>query len=659
MKYKLLLLLCIIITDHFSQVTKTSKWRKTERDSFENAFLLYEEGNHEMAFPIYEEVNKNHPNQAFIRYMYGITALSRSDKHPDALTYLTEAYNKNKKIILIEYHVAKALHLNYKFDEAEEMLQQFLTNKRTKADEKPQGELLKKYIENAKKYYNNPRNAKITNIGPPVNTPNEEYAPVVAIDESMIVFTYRGEKSKGGRMNAFGETSDQGIYWEDVFVSYKVNDTLQEPKPIDNINTTNNDAAISISHDGNTLFIYRDNADDHGDIYQSKLSGDEFSIPVKLIGEVNSFAWDGHCSLTPDGRTLYFSSERAGGYGGKDLYSAQLMPDSTWGNVKNLGPEINSKYDEDAPYIHPDGISLFFSSNGESSMGGYDIFKSVMDLNDSTFKSFENLGSPINTPDNDIYFVLAGNGKRGYYSSGKAGGEGLKDIYLIEADFGTKMYLVKGKVTYEGNPVEASIKTEIIKTDTTLYTINKANKVSGNYLTPLPAGAKYKITFAYDTFPSQHFIIDAEALSEYTEKIIDVRFDIPKEVRKDSTNAKDTLADTFVTKNPRHTSTKGFAAKYGDVVVEGLEYRVQVAAYKYPKNYTYKHLKGLGDIDKTIVNNKITFITVGGKFKTLREAWDLNKKAISAGQNDAFVIAIYKGKKMYLEELVKLGVFEH
>ncbi len=655
---RFLLLFCLLFSVAFSQVTNTSKWRKTERDSFENAFMLYEEGNHEMAFPIYEAINRNHPNQPFIRYMYGKTALSRSDKHADALEYLQSSYQKNEKIILIEYDLARALHLNYKFDEAEEMAKKFITNKRTRADEKPQAELLLKHIEIAKKLYANPVQAKISNLGSPINTENEEYAPVVSIDESMLIYTYRGERSKGGRMNAYGEASKSGVYAEDVFISVKKDGQFEEPKPVENINTTTNDAAISISHDGQTLFIYRDNADDHGDIYQSKLNGEEFSIPVKLMGAVNSFAWDGHCSLSPDGKTLYFSSERAGGFGGKDIYKASLMADSTWGNVVNLGPTINSKYDEDSPFIHPDGITLFFSSDNENSMGGYDIFRASMDLADSTFKNTENLGYPINTPDNDIYFVLAANGKRGYYSSGKSGGMGLKDIYLVEADFGSfrpKMLLVKGNVSYEGKPVEARIKINVIKSDTVLYNQTSSNSVSGNYLIPLPAGSRYRISYTYDTLPVKYVELAADSITEYQEKIIDIKFDI---IKPEPVVKKDTVTDNFVTKNPRHTNTKTFAGKYGEVVIEGLEYRVQVAAYKYPKNYTYKHLTGLGQIDKTIVNNKITHITVGGSFKTLREAWDLNKKAITAGQTDAFVIAIYKGKKMYLEELVKMGIYE-
>ncbi len=660
MKKTLLGILFIVLTSaSFAQVTKTNKWRKTERDSFENAFLLYEDKLYKMAFPIYEATLKNHPKEEFIRYMYGVTALSRSDKHADALQYLQEAYDRNKRIINLEYDLARANHLNYKFDEALEMVNKYLAGKKITPEDKTRGELLKKYIENSKVLNGKPTGAKIINQGTPINTSDEEYVPVISTDESMMVYTYSGTKSKGGRVNAYGEASTIGVYGEDAYITFKQNDTFSIPKPLENINTTVNDAAISLSPDGRTLYVFRDNGDDHGDIYESKLIGEDFTTPVKLRGMVNSFAWDGHCTVSEDGRTMYFSSERAGGYGGKDIYRATLLADSTWGNVVNLGDSINTKYDEDSPFIHPDGLTLFYSSNGPKSSGGYDIFTSTMEM-DSTFKVVENVGYPINTPDDDIYFVVAANGKRGYYSSGKAGGQGLKDIYMVETNFPShklKVLLVKGKVTSEGKPVESPYTIKIVGIDTVLFKSSTSNSANGNFLVTLPPGKNYKVAFTYSTYPTQTFTLDATNLTEYAEKIINVKFDTPKDTMP--ITKRDSLAvDTFKTKDKKLNEIKNYSRKYGDISAEGLEFKVQVAAYKYPKNYTYKHLKGLGDIDKTYVNNKITFITVGPAFKTLGEAWELNKKAVTAGQKDAFVTAIYKGKRVYLAELVNMGIFK-
>lgn len=655
-----LFFLLLAISFIFSQVTKTGKWRKSERDSFENAFLLYEDKLYKLALPIYEVCNKNHPNEEFIEYMYGKTSLYRPDKHADALEYLSKAYDRNKKIIDIEIDLARANHLNFKFDEAHKFIDMYLAIKKLKPEEREEGEHIKKWIENAQYYYSKPTGAKIINLGDSINTIDEEYVPVITTDESMMVYTYAGPKSKGGRVNALGEISDVGIFMEDAYVSYKNNDAFSSPKALDNINTNTNDAAISLSPDGTILYVFRDNGDDHGDIYQSHLIGDDFTAPEKIKGQVNSFSWDGHCSVSADGKMMYFSSERPGGKGGKDIWRATLQADSTWGNVVNLGDSVNSKYDEDAPFIHPDGLTLFFSSDGKRSSGGYDIFMANMEM-DSSFKKVENVGYPINSPDDDIYFVVAANGTRGYYSSGKDGGKGLKDIYMVETNFATdklKVYLVKGKVTSEGKPVEAGFQVSITTLDNKVYRNAKTNTVNGNYLTTLPAGQKYKLTFSYKEFKDQEFEVDASQIEKFTEKILDIKFDIPKIdttiVKKDSV-----VKDTFVTTNKKLTNIKNFSSKYGDVTAEGLEFKVQVAAFKYPKNYDYKLVKGLGTISKTMdASGKVTLITVGPAFKTLREAWDLNKKAVNAGQKDAFVTAYYKGKRIYLEQLEKLGIFK-
>jgi Tol biopolymer transport system component len=188
-----------------------------------------------------------------------------------------------------------------------------------------------------------------------------------------------------------------------------------------------NDLAVSLSHDGQILFTYQDSPEGNGDLLISYLKDSVYSQPKKLTGEINTYAWEGSCSLSPDGKILYFSSNREGGYGGKDIYRAKLLSDSTWGNIINLGDSINTPYDEDAPFIHADGRTLFYSSNGLKSSGGYDIFRSLME-NDSTFKKTENLGYPINSPVDDIYFSLTANGNKAYYSAQKKGGEGLTDL---------------------------------------------------------------------------------------------------------------------------------------------------------------------------------------------------------------------------------------
>jgi hypothetical protein len=654
----------------FSQITNTRKWRKTEKDSLDNGLLLYEEKNYILALPIFENVYHHHPKEEFLKYVFGRCALYRSDKYDDAYTTLSEIYARNKKVFNIEYDLARAAHFTNRFDEALNLVNAFLVNKRTKPEDKKDAELLKHYINNAIYFSARPTKAKISNVGDAINTQDDEYVPAITADESMMIFTYEGIKSKGGRRNAFGQPDTNGSYCEDIYESVKVNDVWQKATPLDSINTVSHDAAVSLSHDGTVLFVYRDNGDDHGDLYQSYLIGDVFTHPYKLRGQVNSYAWEGHCSLAPDGRTLYFSSERAGGYGGKDIYKATLQPDSSWGNVVNLGDSINTQYDEDAPFIHSDGITLYFSSRGRSSMGGYDIFQSTLSIGDSIFRVTENMGYPINSPDDDIYFVLSAYGNNGYYSSGKKGGFGLKDIYLIETNMPSQkmLYMVKGKTTSNKNPVETKITIDIAS-GRNFKTIT-SNSKTGSYLVTLPVGADYKITYTYKDKPAQTLTLSTKNLTAYTEKIYDVAFD--EDTLKTqptptvpvtptvavNTNTTPAATETFVPNTKEQAKTMAFLEKYGDATAPGLEFRVQIAAYKYPKNYSAKHLKGLGKIDNVLLDDGITRITIGGAFNTLRKAFEHDKKVVNAGQRDAFVTAIYKGKRIYLEQLTSMGILK-
>lgn len=678
MKKLLLLFITLNYFTTIAQITNTGKWRRTEKDSLDNALLLYDEKNYLLALPIFDNIYNHHPKEEFLKYSYGKCALYRADKYEDAYNLLSEIYAKNKKVQDIQYDLASAAHYTDKFDEALTLIDAYLINKRTSPEGKKNGELLKRYINNAKYFVSKPTTAKITNIGSVINTSAAEYVPTITADESMLVYTYSGEKSKGGRMNAFLQPEKNGQYTEDIYMSVKINDKYADPFPLDSINTIGNDAAISLSHDGNILFIYRDNGDDHGDIYQSNLVGTNFSTPTKLKGQVNSYSWDGHCSLSPDGQLLYFSSERGGGFGGRDIYRAQLMPDSTWGNIKNLGDSVNTAYDDDAPFIHPDGVTLYFSSKGRTSMGGYDVFKTTMSLLDSTFKKTENLGYPINNTGDDRYFVLSADGKTGYYSSAKKGGQGLYDLYLIETNFGDPkpaLYMVKGKTTKNNQNVAAKIVVEITSNNNKIYKTLKSSAITGQYVVILPPNATYKIKYSYDKVEYKSIDVDASKLVGYAEKDVDINFDFAPKKDTVKTVVTPTLAvtptvavvttktvqavkDNFVPRNKMQAKIMAYVEKYGDISYEGLDFRVQIAAYKFPKNYTYKHLKHLGKVEKILLDDGITRITIGGKFNTIRKAFTHNKKVVLAGQTDAFVTAIYKGKRVYLEELEKMGIFK-
>ncbi len=673
----------------------------------QTALLLYDEQNYIMALPIYQNLFRQHPKEEYLKYCYGKTCLYRSDKHDTALVLLSEIYEKNKKVENIEYDLARAMHYNYKFDEAIAMLDKFLARKKLSPDIKASATQLKQYCINGKDLVSRPTKAVITNVGSILNSENEEYVPVISADESVMIFTYLGKESTGGLQNAYRQPDPTGVYYEDVYQSFKENDKWTKPAGIKTINTNEHDAAIALSPDGQQLFIYRDNGDDHGDIYISYLQGNEWTPPVKVRGTVNSYSWEGSCSMTADGHYLYFSSERGGGYGGRDIYRATLQADSTWGHVVNLGDSINTALDDDAPFIHPDGVTLFYSSKGKNSMGGYDIFQAHMNPIDSTFGSPVNLGYPINTPDDDIYYVLSADGKRGYYASGKKGGQGLKDIYMVDPGYiGKKpaVYLVKGTITENNLPVGASIKVEVTSRNNKVLGSYNSNSTNGHYLITLPAGADFNIVYQYKTYAAKTLTLSTVGLNDYGEKVYNLDFSAKGDTVKPLAVAEPVKKDTvvpkavtpvvvkksepvvakkepavvekkepvavkrpdpnvtkpvkeFIPRNPAQAKTMAYAAKYGDISAEGLVFKVQIAAYKYPKNYNYDHLKGLGNVENLLLDDGITRITIGGDFSTLGTAFEHNKKVVMAGQSDAFVTVLYKGKRIYLEQLEEMGIF--
>lgn len=512
-----------------AQLMNVRKWRGSERDSLDKALEFFDEKMYLRAMPIFETLLRHHPKEEFLKYSYAKCALSRSDKHEEAYNYFVEIYNNNKKVPEIQYDMALAALYNYKFDEAEDYIRQYAASRHTNLEGKKAAELLKRNIENARYFLAHPTNARVVNLGPAVNTEYDEYVPAITADESALIFTYAGKKSLGGRLNENLVPDKYGNFLEDIYVSYKQNGEFQPAVPIDSLNTIAPNAAVSLNEDGSVLYIYQDLDDGHGDIYESRLHGEHFTRPEKLKGEVNSYSWDGHCSVSPDGNTLYFSSERAGGFGGRDIYRASLsLPDSSWINVVNLGDSVNTPYDDDAPFMHPDGVTLYYSSKGKNSMGGYDVFKAVINPEDFTIKKTENLGYPINSTADDIYFVMGANGTSGYYSSGKKDGYGMKDIYRVEPNFAGEqpaLCLVKGSIKNGYMGVQATIKAEITSKNNKVYKTVKSNSKTGDYLISLPAGANYRLTYSYKNLPDKHADIDALNLTSYVEKIQDFNFE--------------------------------------------------------------------------------------------------------------------------------------
>lgn len=313
--------------------------------------------------------------------------------------------------------------------------------------------------QNGKDFVANPGNFAITNIGREINSEYEDYAPVLNEREDEIVFTTRRRED-----NLNENVYDDNKPYEDIFTAKKTDGKWGYAKNIGPIvNTPYHDSDLALSSDATTLFIYKD--DGGGDIYSCQRQPDgSWGEPVPLPGIINSSFEEKSISITKDQKSLYFTSNRPGGYGGTDIYKAAKDSKGEWSNVKNLGPAINTDLDEDGPFIDPEGKTLYFSSKAHRGMGGHDIFKTTYDETKNEWSDPVNLGYPINTPDDDVYFITSPDGKRAYYSSVKDDGIGYTDIYVITIPEGLK----------NTNPVvKTPVKTPVVETpkDTTAVAV--------------------------------------------------------------------------------------------------------------------------------------------------------------------------------------------
>ncbi len=335
----------------------------------------------------------------------------------------------------IEYWVATSYQFGLEFDKAIDFYNRY-KNKLTKKpnyqgkDKVDMKEVDRRIAEckNGKEFVANPKPFSIVNIGREINSEFEDYAPVLNASEDEIVFTTRRRDG-----NTYENVAEDNKPYEDIFTTTRSGTTWQKAKNIGpSLNTNSHDSNLAFSPDGNMLFVYKDVG--NGDIYFTERRKDgTWSELEALPGIINSTYRESSVSITKDGELLYFASERPGGYGASDIYVCYKDTRGEWTRVKNLGPSINTEYDEDGPFIDYDGKTLYFSSQGRKGMGGFDIFKSnLLDKEKNEWSEPENMGYPINSPDDDIYFSGTKDGKRWYYSSVRGDGLGYSDIYKIE-----------------------------------------------------------------------------------------------------------------------------------------------------------------------------------------------------------------------------------
>ncbi|MBI1287757.1 MAG: hypothetical protein GC178_09280 [Flavobacteriales bacterium] len=467
-----------------------------------------EAGKAERAAKNFMDLHNIDSTNCFLNYKVGRSYLLINGQKAKAVPYLEKAvvktsakskdnYKETEAPLDAYYYLARAYHLNSQFDNAIAAYRKYLEV--DKSIDKLKQEEIEWMIQtclNGKLLKESPISATTENLGENINSIYDEYAAVVDATESMLIFTSRRPTCTGGQL----DLDDK--YFEDIFVSQKQEDgTWGKPVGIGSrINTEGHDASIGLSADGQELYIYRDDFGD-GNIYVSQMKNGSWSEPLLLNQNINSPFRETHATVSADGQTLYFTSDRSG-EGGMDIFRSRRLPNGEWAVAENLGDVINTKYDEEAPFIHPDGKTLFFSSKGHNSMGGYDIFFSVEE--NGKWSTPMNIGSPVNTPDDDYFFVMSPDGKRAYYSSSSGKGYGGKDIYLIRLDRDREVPLTvyKGAIMpNEQGKLPQDVQIKVTDNETgELFGIYRPRQDNGRFVLILHPGGNYNIAYEADGY---------------------------------------------------------------------------------------------------------------------------------------------------------------
>jgi outer membrane protein OmpA-like peptidoglycan-associated protein len=485
--------------------------------------------NFEGAINLYQRMLDEDPNNPQINFKLGFCYLNSVDQKEKSIEYIEKSVKTSSKKIKKSaeylgwcYYLARAYQATYRFDDA---LNQYLSLKNLTKN-KQLLDIIDKEINNCnegKTLTDVPVALTITNLGPVINSEFDDHSPVLSADESVLIFT---SKRKGPYS---GDPGSDGQYDENIYISYNDSGVWTPPVSIgENINTPDHEASIGLSVDGQKLFIYK--PDEDGSIYVSDLVGDTWQAPVKLGPTINTKYRETDACLSPDGNKLYFTSDRKGGYGGLDIYVSYKLANGGWSEAKNLGPAINTKEDERAPFMHADGVTLFFSSKGHGGLGGFDIFSSK--LNEfNTWSKPENLGYPINTSADDVFYILSADRKRAYYASNKENGYGKTDIYVIglkEAET-PNITVMTGKIYIcRGSLPEVSITVMDSKTEEVVG-IYTPNSKTGKFLFVLNKGGHYKVVFeAFGKIISQELLVVPEdAAYQQLYKAVQIPVDPP------------------------------------------------------------------------------------------------------------------------------------
>lgn len=464
------------------------------------------------------------PDFAHAHFELGVSTLVKTE-YEEALEHLERAYElRPTEFPPIAFYLGEAYFFNAKYEEAAEMYVQFLNVGRAR---KQQLEIAKRRLRKAgfaSEAIKRPVAFDPINLGSKINTDRDEYLPYLTADDQMLLFTSRRPESMGGFNPRLKDYSEDFYFckWEDG--EWTAASNLGPP-----INTSENEGASFLTPDGKTIYFTacnREGGMGSCDIYVSYQDGDTWSEPENLGPMINTRGWESQACLSHDGNTLYFSSSRPGGRGGRDLWFSKRV-NGKWIAAENMGNVINSQGNEDAPFLHADGISLYFSSDFHPGFGSKDLFVSYQ-KDDGDWTSPENLGYPLNTVSEESNIFVSANGKRGFINSYREGGLGRSDIYEFTLDerIRPKVATFLRGVTRDSithTPVQALIRLVDVESGDTVRQV-LSGRSDGKFLMSLPLDKQYAafVEAKGYLFTSKSFYLKQVVEDTYFDLVIDL-----------------------------------------------------------------------------------------------------------------------------------------
>lgn len=494
-------ILFLLSTAFCFSVSAQTKGKKYE---IEDADEHFSHGNYVMALPIYKELLKRDKDNKKISYKLAFCYLNTNYNRTEAVKLLEDVVKEDKVDDEAWADLGRAYHLANRIDDAIkafEKYKQLAPKKKEIADRHIQ------MCNNAKEFMANPVNITFTNLGKDINSEDPDYYPFVNAEETFLVFTSRRKDNIGGK-----KIEVDGYRSSDIYYSKLENGKwVKAINPGNKLNTTLDEQCVWLKPDGSEMMIYLDHIDKFGDLYLStkKPGSDEFPKGKPLLEQVNAKI-EISGSYGPNGDVIVFT-RKENVKSQSDIYMCRKLPNGQWGMPFKLPEQINSPYNEDFPFLSGDGVTLYFSSEGHNSMGGYDLFKSVLNTDDNTWSKAENLGYPINSTDNDRSISLTPDNRVGYISAFRPGGQGDLDIYRIRFNENPQVVRIITGQIFLGDTAKVQP-----QTIATIIATNKANEEELTFI-PNPKNGKYVIALSEGTYD---ILVNSDGFSDFKETIV-------------------------------------------------------------------------------------------------------------------------------------------